>query len=343
MINPLEIGDLKLKIPVIQGGMGVGISLSKLAGSVAREGGMGVISTAQIGFREPDFLKNPLEANFRALKKEIAKAKEIGKGGVIGANIMVATRHYKEYVKNAVLAGVDVILSGAGLPVDLPEYVKGSKVKIAPIISSLKAFTVISRVWERKYARYPDFVVVEGPKAGGHLGFKREELDAYTPENYERELTAMIRQAAELEIPLIAAGGIYDRRDLEHCLSLGAAGVQMGTRFVTTEECDAAEAYKQEYLRAQKEDIVIVKSPVGMPGRAIQNAFLEKVAAGERFMTGCRHCIKTCDPKTAPYCITRALINAAMGDVDNGLLFCGSNAWRAQKIERTVDIMEEMA
>ena len=182
MINPLEIGDLKLKIPVIQGGMGVGISLSKLAGSVAREGGMGVISTAQIGFREPDFLKNPLEANFRALKKEIAKAKEIGKGGVIGANIMVATRHYKEYVKNAVLAGVDVILSGAGLPVDLPEYVKGSKVKIAPIISSLKAFTVISRVWERKYARYPDFVVVEGPKAGGHLGFSKEAVQQLTQE-----------------------------------------------------------------------------------------------------------------------------------------------------------------
>ena len=160
---------------------------------------------------------------------------------------------------------------------------------------------------------------------------------------YDFRLTAMIRQAAELGIPLIAAGGIYTGEDKEHCMSLGAAGVQMGTRFVTTEECDAADAYKQAYLGARKEDIVIVKSPVGMPGRAIRNAFLEKVAAGERFMTGCRHCIKTCDPKTAPYCITRALINAATGDVDNGLLFCGSNAWRAQKIERTVDIMEEMA
>ena len=212
-----------------------------------------------------------------------------------------------------------------------------------PIVSSPRALSVVTKYWMKKYDRKPDFLVAEGPLAGGHLGFKREELDAYTPENYERELTAMIRQAAELEISLIAAGGIYDRRDLEHCLSLGAAGVQMGTRFVTTEECDAADAYKQAYLSARKEDIVIVKSPVGMPGRAIQNAFLEKVAAGERFMTGCRHCIKTCDPKTAPYCITRALINAATGDVDNGLLFCGSNAWRAQKIERTVDIMEEMA
>ena len=212
---------------------------------------------------------------------------------------------------------------------------RSHRTMLAPIVSSTRALSVVTKYWMKKYDRKPDFIVAEGPLAGGHLGFKREELDAYTPENYERELTAMIRQAAELEVPLIAAGGIYDRRDLEHCLSLGAAGVQMGTRFVTTEECDAAEAYKQAYLSARKEDIVIVKSPVGMPGRAIQNAFLEKVAAGERFMTG--------DPKTAPYCITRALINAATGDVDNGLLFCGSNAWRAQKIERTVDIMEEMA
>ena len=265
---------------------------------------------------------------------------------------MVATQRYEDYVRAAVLAGTDCIISGAGLPLDLPGIVAETedrmpgcshRTMLAPIVSSTRALSVVTKYWMKKYGRKPDFIVAEGPLAGGHLGFKREELDTYTPENYERELTVMIRQAAELGIPLIAAGGIYDRRDLEHCLYLGAAGVQMGTRFVTTEECDAAEAYKQAYLSARKEDIVIVKSPVGMPGRAIQNAFLEKVAAGERFMTGCRHCIKTCDPKTAPYCITRALINAAMGDVDNGLLFCGSNAWRAQKIERTVDIMEEMA
>ena len=299
--------ELHADIPVIQGGMGVGISLSGLAGAVAAAGGIGIISTAQIGFREPDFDRDPIACNLRTIGKEIEQARQIARGGIVGVNIMVATQRYEDYVRAAVLAGTDCIISGAGLPLDLPG------------------------------------IVAEGPLAGGHLGFKREELDAYTPQSYERELTAMIRQAAELEIPLIAAGGIYDRRDLEHCLSLGAVGVQMGTRFVTTEECDAADAYKQAYLSARKEDIVIVKSPVGMPGRAIQNAFLEKVAAGERFMTGCRHCIKTCDPKTAPYCITRALINAATGDVDNGLLFCGSNAWRAQKIERTVDIMEEMA
>ena len=311
------LGELHADIPVIQGGMGVGISLSGLAGAVAAAGGIGIISTAQIGFREPDFDRDPIACNLRTIGKEIEKARQIARGGIVGVNIMVATQRYEDYVRAAVLAGTDCIISGAGLPLDLPGVVaetengmpgRSHRTMLAPIVSSTRALSV-----------------------------------AYTPQTYEKELTAMIRQAAELEIPLIAAGGIYDRRDLEHCLYLGAAGVQMGTRFVTTEECDAAEAYKQEYLRAQKEDIVIVKSPVGMPGRAIQNAFLEKVAAGERFMTGCRHCIKTCDPKTAPYCITRALINAAMGDVDNGLLFCGSNAWRAQKIERTVDIMEEMA
>lgn len=349
MINPLEIGDLKLKIPVIQGGMGVGISLSKLAGSVAREGGMGVISTAQIGFREPDFLKNPLEANFCALKKEIAKAKEIGKGGVIGANIMVATRHYKEYVKNAVLAGVDVILSGAGLPVDLPEYVKGSKVKIAPIISSLKAFTVISRVWERKYARYPDFVVVEGPKAGGHLGFSKEAVQQLTQEEYDKVIVSIVEKAKEYsqkagrKIPVIAAGGIFDRQDMEHALSLGADGVQVGTRFVTTKECDADTRYKESYLKARKEDIVLVDSPVGMPGRAISNAFLERVKTKPEKITHCYQCIEGCKGKDIPYCITEALVHAALGDTEHALLFCGENAWKCSKIEEVREIMKEFS
>ena len=347
-----KIGDKITRVPLIQGGMGVGISLGRLAGSVAKAGGVGIISTAQIGYREEDFDRNPAAANERAIAGEMKKAREISGDGIIGYNIMVALKEYASHVKAAVKASADIIISGAGLPLDLPGVVaetengmpgRSHRTMLAPIVSSPRALSVVTKYWMKKYDRKPDFLVAEGPLAGGHLGFKREELDAYTPENYERELTAMIRQAAELEIPLIAAGGIYDRRDLEHCLYLGAAGVQMGTRFVTTEECDAADAYKQAYLSARKEDIVIVKSPVGMPGRAIQNAFLEKVAAGERFMSGCRHCIKTCDPKTAPYCITRALINAATGDVDNGLLFCGSNAWRAQKIERTVDIMEEMA
>lgn len=346
------LGELHADIPVIQGGMGVGISLSSLAGAVAAAGGIGIISTAQIGFREPDFDRDPIVCNLRTIGKEIEKARQTAKGGIVGVNIMVATQHYEDYVRAAVLADTDCIISGAGLPLDLPGVVaeteqempgRSHRTMLAPVVSGVRALSVITKYWMKKYDRKPDFIVAEGPLAGGHLGFKKEELDAYTPQKYEKELTAMIRQAAELGIPLIAAGGIYTREDRDYCMSLGAAGVQLGTRFVTTEECDAADAYKEAYIRARKDDIVIVKSPVGMPGRAIRNAFLEKVAAGERFMTGCRHCIKTCDPKTAPYCITRALINAATGDVDNGLLFCGSNACLAQKIERTADIMEEMA
>lgn len=274
MRKPLIIGDLTAKIPVIQGGMGVGISLSRLAGSVAACGGVGVISTAQIGWREPDFRQHPFEANYRAIEKEIRKAREIAKGGIIGVNIMVATQRYEEYVKTAVKAGVDLIISGAGLPIDLPKYVEGTKTKIAPIVSSLKSLNVICRMWERKYKKAPDLVVIEGPKAGGHLGFSREELDTFTDESYDGVIRSIIEKVKEYgekfskKIPVVVAGGIYDRADMDHALSLGADGVQMGTRFVTTEECDAAPEYKQAYLQAEKEDICIVQSPVGMPGRA---------------------------------------------------------------------------
>lgn len=342
------IGDLTAKIPVIQGGMGVGISLSRLAGSVAACGGVGVISTAQIGWREPDFWEHPFEANYRAIGKEIQKAREIAEGGIIGVNIMVATQRYEEYVKTAVKAGVDLIISGAGLPIDLPKYVEGTKTKIAPIVSSLKSLNVICRMWERKYKKAPDLVVIEGPKAGGHLGFSREELDTFTDESYDGVIRSIIEKVKEYgekfskKIPVVVAGGIYDRADMDHALSLGADGVQMGTRFVTTEECDAAPEYKQAYIRAEKEDICIVQSPVGMPGRAIKNAFMDRVKTEKCRIEHCYHCIVTCRPAEIPYCITQALVNAAEGRVEDALLFCGSNACRSHKIEKVEDIMKEL-
>lgn len=348
MRKPLIIGDLTAKIPVIQGGMGVGISLSRLAGSVAACGGVGVISTAQIGWREPDFRQHPFEANYRAIEKEIRKAREIAKGGIIGVNIMVATQRYEEYVKTAVKAGVDLIISGAGLPIDLPKYVEGTKTKIAPIVSSLKSLNVICRMWERKYKKAPDLVVIEGPKAGGHLGFSREELDTFTDESYDRVIRSIIEKVKEYgekfskKIPVVVAGGIYDRADMDHALSLGADGVQMGTRFVTTEECDAAPEYKQAYLQAEKEDICIVQSPVGMPGRAIKNPFMDRVKTEKCRIEHCYHCIVTCRPAEIPYCITQALVNAAEGRVEDALLFCGSNAYRSHKIETVEDIMNEL-
>lgn len=246
-------------------------------------------------------------------------------------------------MKAAVEAGIDLIISGAGLPMTLPALVEGAKTKIAPIVSSAKSLNVITKYWMKKYNRKPDMVVVEGPAAGGHLGFSREEIENYSRDTYDEEIKAILSITKEMEVPLVVAGGIYDKEDMEHYLSMGASGVQLATRFVTTEECDASDAYKQAYINAKKEDIVIVSSPVGMPGRAIHNAFLDKVNAGERFMRGCRQCISTCKPATAPYCITEALINAVEGRLDEGLIFCGSNAYRADKIERVADIMEEFA
>lgn len=342
-ISELRIGDLCAKIPVIQGGMGVGVSLSNLAGAVASCGGVGIISTAQIGYRDPDFAKKPIECNLKAIGEEIAKARKIAKCGIIGVNIMVATKKYEEYVKAAVSAGVDLIISGAGLPMTLPELVGNEKTKIAPIVSSKKSLSVISKYWKKKYDRKPDLVVVEGPEAGGHLGFSKEDLETITKEVYDEEVKAIIELAEEMDTPVVVAGGVYDRSDMEHYLEMGAKGVQMATRFVTTEECDASYAYKQAYINAKKEDIVLVKSPVGMPGRAIHNEFLDRVASGERFMKGCRQCVSTCDPATTPYCITEALINAVEGNVKEGLLFCGSNAYRANKIETVAKIMEEFS
>lgn len=366
-LKPLVIGDLTAEKPVIQGGMGVGISLSSLAGAVAKSGGIGIISTAQIGFREPDFPQHPIEANLRAIGKELEKARNIAPSGIIGFNIMVATKNYAQYVKEAVKAGADIIISGAGLPVSLPEIVAEAaqeagikvKTKIAPIVSSVRSAMVICKMWDRKYHRVPDLVVVEGPLAGGHLGFSRESLEqlgvdtddvdhTYHQSQYDEEIKGIIqlvRQYGEkygVNIPVVTAGGIYSHEDVLHQLELGADGVQVATRFVTTEECDAPEEFKQAYLNAGKEDIVITKSPVGMPGRAIKNSFLETVGKVPFRLEHCYQCLEHCDKKTIPYCITKALVNSAEGNCDQGLIFCGSNAWKSQRIETVEEVMRDL-
>ena len=348
-MKALKIGELTARIPVIQGGMGVGISLSGLAGSVAACGGVGVISTAQIGYRDSEFEKDPIKTNLRVIGEEIQKARKIAKGGILGVNIMVATKQYAEYVKAAVKAGIDLIISGAGLPMELPKLVAGSKTKIAPIVSTVKAARVICRFWDHHYQRMPDLVVIEGPKAGGHLGFSRKQLEEFTPVTYDQEIRGILAEVKKYadkygkEIPVVVAGGIFTREDMLHAMELGADGVQMGTRFVTTWECDASESYKQTYLHAKKEDIVIVDSPVGMPGRAIRNRFLEEKESRRESIKKCYQCIATCNPANTPYCITRALVHAAKGETDDALLFCGENAWRCEKMEHVADIMAEFA
>lgn len=359
--EPLRIGNVAAKVPIIQGGMGVGISLGNLAGAVAKEGGIGIISSAQIGYREPDFEQNPKECNLRAIKTEYEKARSIAPDGVIGFNIMVALQHYGEYVRAAAEAGADLIISGAGLPTDLPKYVAGTSAKIVPIVSSVKSANVILKYWDKKYSRTADMVVIEGPKAGGHLGFSREQLLFYTGEGssdtasdsqgmsatYEEEILK-IREAVQsyaekygMEIPVVAAGGIDTAAEMERIMKLGVQGVQVATRFVTTVECDADERYKMAYINAKKEDIQIVKSPVGMPGRAIRNSFLSRVMNGERTAPKkCLGCLRKCNPGEIPYCITDALIHAAKGEVEDALLFCGANAYKAERIETVKDVMD---
>lgn len=343
--KPLTVGELTARIPVVQGGMGVGISLSSLSGNVALNGWVGIISSAQIGFRDPDWEEHPIETNLRVLKEEIAKAKKIAKdgGGIVGVNIMVATKYYDKYVKAAIEGEADLIISGAGLPVDLPKLTEGSKVKIAPIVSSLKSYEVISRYWMKKYNRLPDMVVIEGPLAGGHLGFKREELEDIEKLHYEEEVKRIIDcvHGTDSKIPVVVAGGIYEAKDALPYFAMGADGVQVATRFVTTFECDADIRYKEAYIRAKKEDIEIVKSPVGMPGRAIHNEFLEKASKGKIPMSKCHQCLEKCNRTDIPYCITDALVNAAKGNTKEGLLFCGANAYQADKPEHVADIMKE--
>ena len=344
-MGSFKLGEKEIKVPVIQGGMGMG----NLAGTVAREGGIGLISAAQIGFLEPDFEENPLEANLRAIENQLRKARSIAQDGIVGFNIMTAMRDYEKYVRAAVEAGADLIVSGAGLPVDLPAYVKGSNTKVAPIVSTCKSANVILKYWDRKYGRTADMVIIEGPKAGGHLGFSEEELSYYTDEKYAHEIGNIQKtvdsyaKKYDTKIPIAVAGGIDTPQKVKHVLNLGVQAVQVGTRFVTTEECDADIRYKQAYIKACKEDIVIVKSPVGMPGRAIKNTMLESVLRGENIPPRkCYHCLAKCDPGKIPYCITKALIEAAKGNTEEGLLFCGANAYRAEKIETVKEVIANL-
>ena len=341
----LRIGDLVAKIPIIQGGMGVGVSRSKLAGAVAKEGGIGIISTAQIGFDEPDFETNTKEANLRSLEKHIKEAKRISNNGIIGINIMTVTNFYKENVKKAIESGIDLIISGAGLPKELPKLVEGTKVKIAPIISSARGAGLMIKLWA-KHNHVPDMIVVEGPEAGGHLGFSMEELkEKKSIFDIAKEVVDKVKEFEEQfhkKIPVVVAGGIFTGKDIAKCLKLGASGVQIATRFVATEECDADIKFKEAYVNAKEEDIQIVKSPVGMPGRAIRNEFIEKVEKEPIKPEKCLACIKTCNPETTPYCITKALINSVTGNLKEGLIFCGSNVSRIDKIVTVKELMNEL-
>lgn len=356
----LQIGQHLARYPIVQGGMGIRISGAQLAAAVANTGGIGIISAAALGLNSPYFdINQPngrkrreqfFEANRLALIDEIRKARTLSPTGILGINAMVVAQDYETLVRTAAEEGVNLIISGAGLPLQLPEYTAAyPKVALVPIVSSTRAARIMCRKWERQYGRLPDAFVVENPNsAGGHLGAKLEELGdrALEAEQVIPELVTYLQQEVGQTIPVIAAGGVWDRVDIDRMLALGASGVQIGTRFITTNECDADIRYKEFHLHAKPEDVVIISSPVGLPGRALRNAFVEKAIAGspdleKRCLFNCLHACK-CRDEQQYYCIVQALDKAARGDIENGLIFSGSNAGRAKHMMPVAELMAEL-
>ncbi len=345
----LKIGNIESRYPIIQGGMGVGISMAGLASAVARAGGIGVIAAVLIGITEKDFYSDPQGATHRALAKQIKKAREQSGGGPIGVNIMVALQDYEDMVGIAAKAGADLIISGAGLPLKMPAMVpEGCETALVPIVSSGRAAQLICRRWKEHYDRLPDAFVVEGPRAGGHLGFKAEDLQKpeFQVEYLVRDVIEAVmpyREKYNVPIPVIAAGGVYTGEDVYRFIKMGASGVQMGTRFVATHECDASDEFKNAYLKAGKDDVLIIRSPVGMPGRALKGPFLEKMARGEKHPKKCAYkCIRTCRYPDTPYCISMALVNAQRGNLNAGFVFCGENVWRVDRIVSVRELIQEL-
>lgn len=339
------VNGTTLDVPIIQGGMGIGVSLGNLAGHVMKEGGIGVISAAQPGYRKPNFKRNPVEANIEALKEEIQKARTISQGkGLLGINLMVAAEYYDRYAKAINEMDIDVIISGAGLPLELPSFITNPHIAIAPIVSSAKAAALICKRWLSRHNRVPDFIVIEGPMAGGHLGFDPLQLRSKTTQKLEDIVTETLDalKTLELKIPVVAAGGIFTGFDIAKFIKLGASAVQMATRFIGTFECDADIKFKEVFLNSKESDIDFVISPSGYPGRAFVNPFVTRMRVGRIAPIQCVNCLKPCNPPTTPYCITEALVNAVSGDTDNGLVFTGANGYRVKEIISVHDLIDQL-
>lgn len=346
----MKLGNRELALPLIQGGMGVGISMGGLAGAVAAEGAMGTLSTADAGWNEPDFAAHPQQANLRALHREVQRAKRLAAGaGLVAVNAMVATRQYADSVRTALEAGADAIVSGAGLPLELPALAEGFEALLAPIVSGPRAAQLICRTWAKRYGRVPDFVVLEGCQAGGHLGFEEADLLSGRCTPLSRlipEVLAALRPFEEKfgrAIPLFCAGGVATGAEMARCTRLGAAGAQLATRFIATEECDAGQGYKDVLLAARPEDLRIIHSPVGMPGRAVNSPLVQRLAAGMRQPPAhCSGCIKSCRPAETPFCITHALIEAVKGNWEEGLFFSGSRVDLVDRMRTVPDLIDEL-
>ncbi|MCE5186311.1 MAG: nitronate monooxygenase [Planctomycetaceae bacterium] len=329
----MRIGDLTIDPPIVQGGMGVRVSRANLASAVANEGCAGMIASVGLGDYEHAPGADFVELNRIALRDEIRKARRQS-SGVIGVNAMVAASNYESLVGVCAQEKVDMIISGAGLPMHLPAYTAGTNIMLVPVVSSARSLRLIYRKWMKDFNRGPDAVVVEGIHAGGHLGYSLEQIQQNSP-TLDQTLAEVLQFISELPapFPVIAAGGIFSGADMARYLAAGASGVQIATRFVCTDECDVDIRFKQAYLDARPGDLTIIKSPVGMPGRVIRNAFVDRINSGHRVPFKCKYqCLRTCSPAVAPYCIAEVLARASQGQLDESFVFAGSNAWRCDEI-----------
>jgi len=346
----LRIGRLEAETPIVLGGMSSGLTRAAIAATVANNGGFGTIGGVGLGYSEnTKNHRDLIRTNESELRREIHDALEMSNDGNIGVNLMVATTDFEESVKIAVEEGVKYIVSGAGLPLSLPEMVEKYKVsglqkpELIPIVSSARAGELILKRWSRSGV-IPSAFVVETPNtAGGHLGLSNADDIGKNEHSLESVVPQLVKTLENYgyDIPVIAAGGVWDRDDIDKMLNIGARGVQLATRFIATEECNASQAFKDRHVY-NTDPIIIMKSPVGMPGRAIENDFLRRVEAGEEIDLGpCVNCLRVCEhresrklknqgkiEKLTSFCIIRALYNVHEGDVENGILFTGSNGNR---------------
>jgi len=355
-LPPLKIRNITVEFPIIQGGMGVGISWDKLAGAVARAGGMGTVSSAGTGYWNTDKVRlingRPLKpTNFHHsgnLKAIIQSAKQISGGkGAVGVNILCALTDYERQVKDAVEGGTQYIISGAGLPLRLPEFAGGADVALIPIVSSPRVVDLLCKRWKRQ-GRLPDAIILEGPKSGGHQGYTYDQC--FEPEYQLENMTPRVLQACKAwgNIPLIVAGGIWDKKDIDHFMDMGCAGVQMATRFIGTHECDAHSTFKQVIINSKQSDIRLIKSPVGYPARGIVTTpLVQRVLAGHRPKITCiSNCVTPCnhgqESNLVGYCIADALGDSQRGAMETGLFFSGSNGYRVKRLESVQELMEKL-
>ena len=357
-LKPLKIGKYEIKYPIFQGGMGLGISWDKLAGNVSLEGGLGIISSVGTGYYENrKFIDKELNAkpfgseNFystKGLRAVIENARKICGDLPLGVNIMYAANDYARVVKDACEAGINIIVSGAGLPTNLPEFTQNFKeIALVPIVSSAKALKIICKRWLQRYERLPDAVVLEGPLSGGHQGFTYEQcLDPeFSLFNLIPQVKAEIKEWGNF--PLIAAGGIWDKNDIEKAISLGANGVQMGTRFIGTHECDADIGFKEVLLAAEEKDIELIKSPVGYPARGIRTNLINLVDKRMGPKIQCiSNCVSPCqrgkEAKQVGYCIADRLFDAYSGKKESGLFFTGANGYKLKELISVKELMHKL-